>query len=200
MKKIMDGVALLKSFSLYELSGTVLKETTRSETHISGTIGTSDTIAHGLAPYMPRAVKGKIKSETDQYQTIHLSDSEGRRQVVELVNFVVPCAEGDELTFWGIKEDKWFAAQNRNTGRTYKKPLNARRYLYPRREHLVLTALLALPMWLDMKTANDDPGFSIFAGLICLAIAGILVWGPMAALSFIRGIMVMRKVPYDTAG
>ena len=197
MKKITEGIALLKPFSLYEISGTVLTESTHSETQTTGSVGTSDNLAHSLAPHMPRAIKGKIKSTTTRYQTIHLKDSDERRHVVELVDFIVPCAEGDVLSFWGIQEDRWFAARNHSTGKKYKKLSKARSDLYPVRMHLVATVLLAVPLWLDMKAQNDDAGFSVFAGLICLVLAGLITWVPMAILAFIRSMIVIRKVPFD---
>lgn len=145
---------------------------------------------------MSLPVKGKIKSKTTRYQTIHLTDGDGNRNVVELVDFLIPCAEGDEVSVWGVKEGSWFAGRNRSTRRSYRKRFGAASALYPYTVHLVAAALLALPLWMDMtKSKPGDTGFAIFAAVICFVIAGFLTLIPMAIIAFVRGMVVMRRVP-----
>ena len=195
MKKIAEGSALLRKFALYEVSGTVIKEVTRSETETTGSVSTPD-LAHRLAPNMSLPVKGKIKSKTTRYQVIHLKDGDGNRSVVELVDFLVPCAEGDEVSVWGVKEGAWFAARNLSTRRSYRKRFGATSALYPFAAHVGLAALLAVPLWNDMAASKPgDTGFAIFAALITFVIAGFLILIPMAIVAFVRGMLVMRRVP-----
>ncbi|OOG27570.1 hypothetical protein B1C78_03625 [Thioalkalivibrio denitrificans] len=109
-KKIGEGKAAQFTYEVYELSGEVQSETTRSETEVTG------QIHGGGGPYS--YVQGRIKSKTTRYQTIMLREDDGTEHAIELVNMVLPCTAGQRVTLWRLGGGVWFRGVNRNTQQT----------------------------------------------------------------------------------
>lgn len=194
MKQIADRVALLRKFAVFEASGVVIKEVTRSETETSGSIDTEDGIAQKVNPYMSRRTKGRVTSTTTRYQTIHLKDEDGTRQVIDLVDFVVPCVEGDQVRFWGLGDDQWIAAENRSTGKRYRSMGGARQALHPRRGHILATALLVL-LVLGLFTAGAGAGAALWVSPFVVVGAWFLLLVPAMIIGMIRARIAMGQVP-----
>lgn len=120
MKKIAEGVALGRKYSLYEVTGTVQGETTRAETSVSGTVGGGGGAALQGSGYTA-PVSGQISSVTTRYQTIFLKDDDDEREIaINLVDLAVPCREGHKLTARSIDKAVWFAVDNKTTGDGYE--------------------------------------------------------------------------------
>lgn len=194
MKQIVDRVALLRRFAVFEASGVVIKEATRSETETSGSIDTEDGIAHKVNPFMSRRTKGSVSSTTTRYQTIHLKDEDGRRQVIDLVDFVVPCVEGDQVRFWGLGEDQWVAAENLSTGKRYRSFGGARQALYPRRGHILATVLLVLSV-LGLFAASVGAGAALWVSPFIVVGAWFLLLVPATIIGMIRARIAMGQIP-----
>jgi len=104
MKKIAEGTAVLQDYAVYELSGVVRSENTRSETSVSGHI-----------PAGNRNRGGTISSKTTRFQTIYFKGENGKEDAVELVDLIIPCTEGHQLTLWGVNKGSWFEWKNHTT-------------------------------------------------------------------------------------
>ena len=110
--KIAEGRTLLKKFVIYELTGVVQSETTRSETEVTGQIyGGGTASAYGGT----NPVQGSIKSKTTRYQTVYLKDDGDSEHAAELVDLVVPCREGHRITLWRLGPNRWIKALNDGT-------------------------------------------------------------------------------------
>ncbi|MFT7186565.1 MAG: hypothetical protein ACI84K_001968 [Pseudohongiellaceae bacterium] len=104
MKKITEGISILQNYALYELSGVVKSENTRSETSVSGFI-----------PSKNSNMAGSVSSQTTTFQTIYFEGEGGKEQAVELVDLIIPCTQGHQLTLWGVNKGAWFDSKNHTT-------------------------------------------------------------------------------------
>jgi len=104
MKKIAEGTTVMKNYEVYELSGTVKSETTRSETSVSGHV-----------PSRNSNMAGNISSRTTTFQTIYLNGNDGKEHAAELVDLIIPCTEGHKLTLWAVNGSAWFEGKNHTT-------------------------------------------------------------------------------------
>jgi hypothetical protein len=169
IQKTYEGKKLMYKFAVYQLSGTVQGENTRSETQVSGKIyggGTNSTYGT-TAP-----VQGEIKSETIRYQTIFLKEDDGTEHAVELEDLVVPCREGHKLALWRLGEALWFQGKNETTNQTYAyNKLN--RLLYPKVAYFAFGIVFGIYAVDPNHTGGKYLLALIFATLIGLAIATI---------------------------
>ncbi len=104
MKIIAQGTAVLQDYAVYELSGVVKSETTRSETSVSGHIPSGNS-----------NMAGSISSRTTRFQTIYFQGENGKEHAAELIDLIIPCTEGHHLTLWGVNKGFWFEGQNHTT-------------------------------------------------------------------------------------
>jgi hypothetical protein len=159
MKKIAEGVALGRQYSLYEVTGTVQGETTRAETSVSGSVGGGGGVTIQGTGFS-RPVSGQISSTTTRYQTIYLKDDDDEREIaINLVDLAVPCREGHRLTARSIDKAVWFDVDNNTTGEGYE---NMRKL----RHHVAAKGLLKY-------------GPLAFAGLVVLVLKAISPPGKM---------------------
>ena len=166
MKKIADGVALFKKFSLYEVSGEVESETTRTETEV-----------HGEIPSNQGPFAGRIETKTTRYQTIFLKDEDGGSHAVRLVDFVIPCREGHKLTVRGADKRLWFDVLNQSTGETFENGSGLAKYAFPDLVVYGGTAGAAGLTLLALLFSEGGMGERIFFGLIAGLIIGAVVFG-----------------------
>lgn len=173
IEKCHEGRKLLYKFAVSRLSGTVLGETTRSETTVSGKIyggGTNSTYGT-VAP-----VQGTIESETTRYQTVFLRDDDGSEHAIELVDLLVPCREGHKLTLWRLGKDLWVQARNQSTNQVYRYG-KLKKLLYPKVAYFTIGILFGI-----YAVDLDKSGLLglLFAILVGLAIAtipcGLIAW------------------------
>ena len=104
MKIIAQGTAVSQDYAVYELSGIVKSETTRSETSVSGHIPSANS-----------NMAGSISSQTTRFQTIYFKGEDGKEHAAELVDLIIPCTEGHHLTLWGVNKGFWFEGKNHTT-------------------------------------------------------------------------------------
>ena len=114
MKIIAQGTVLSQDYAVYELSGVVKSETTRSETSVSGHIPSGNS-----------NMAGSISSRTTRFQTIYFKGEDGKEYAAELIDLIIPCTEGHHLTLWGVNKGFWFEGRNHTTnqGASSKIPL-----------------------------------------------------------------------------
>lgn len=166
MKKIADGVALYKKYSLFEVTGEVESESTRAETEVRGEIPSNQ------GPFA-----GRIESKTTRYQTIYLKDDDGGQYAVELVDFVIPCRAGHKLTVRGEDKRMWFDVTNHSTGQSFENGSGLAKYAFPDLIVFGGAAGAAGLVLLVIMLGEGGLGERVFLGLIGGGIVGAIVFG-----------------------
>lgn len=168
MKKIADGVALFQKFSLFEVTGAVESESTRSETEV-----------HGEIPSNSGPFAGRVESKTTRYQTIYLKDEDGGQYAVQLVDFVIPCREGHKLTLRGADKKLWFDVTNHSTGQSFENGSGLSKYAFP--DMVVFGGAIGSAALVLLIMLLTDGGFveKLFFGAIGGAIVGFIVFGAL---------------------
>ena len=115
IQKISSGWALLKRFTIHELTGEVIDQNAGSHTEVTGKIYGGGTISPGTVS----PVQGKIETETTHFQTLYLLDDDGVEHVVQTIDLTVPCRAGHKLTVWRLGKSLWVKAFNHNTRESY---------------------------------------------------------------------------------
>jgi hypothetical protein len=106
IERITKGSALGLDYKINSTSGIVCDSTNRSEAHVSG-------IFNGGGD-------GAIHSHTANFQNLFLLDEEGRENILEIKDLLVPCRQGHNITALqlstnGRKEKPYFMAYNHST-------------------------------------------------------------------------------------
>jgi len=176
MKEIAKGVALNQSYSIQELKGRVESETTRSETETHGRISGGQNRMSG--------VQGTISSKTTRFQTIYLKDDSGSEHAVELVDLIVPCREGHELTLWGINDGWWFKGVNHTTNKEIFSKSVIEKFAMPHKMIKRVTIIFGVFLFLA------------FAGILTGDISGLRVlWGAIGAIFFGSLFYIFMHIP-----
>jgi hypothetical protein len=159
MAKIV-GTTLFKKFWMSTLSGTVMGESTRAETRVSGSVSGGGTIpgtGHNTD------VIGSVSSTTTRYQTVFLKDDAGQEHVIETVDWPVTCRPGHRLTFLNLGRKGWFFAFNHNTQEYFWRTRPVRKIAFPHLFYFAssvpLAAVVAVPWASYIVEANGHgPG------------------------------------------
>jgi hypothetical protein len=99
-EKITEGISVLQNDALYELSGVVKNQNTRSKTSVRGFI-----------PNKHNNMASSVSSQTTTFQTIYFEGEDGKEQAVELVDLIIPCTQKHKLTLWGVNKSALFKAR-----------------------------------------------------------------------------------------
>ncbi len=202
-RRIAEGKAIGSQYEIRVRTGTVNGTETRSETEVTGSISGGGGYASGGTGYTA-PVSGSVQSKTTRYQTMFLTDEEGREHTVELVDFLVPCKEGHKLSLFllmtgGANVGSYFRAYNHNTGQHYEHTKAVRSEMFPWKIFTALTALLAVWIFF-IGISEDGNGFGevLFITVIVTAIGGGLLWVVGAVLAFIRSLGVRGNPAYKS--
>lgn len=185
--KIGEGKAALLSFAIYELSGEVLGENTRSETEVSS--GAYDAVSR----------QRTVTSTVTRYQTIMLRADDGTEHAVELKNMILPCREGQRVTLWRLGQGLWFRGVNHNTRQKVGNPdLGSELFAWG-------TAILAgLATFLILMRMNRYPGEITMDWLgisVFMAVGGFLVgWAVGAGMASRRKAAIVALVAQRESG
>jgi len=185
MKKITSGTVILQNYNIYELSGMVLSENTRSETSVSGSVTDGGGGFGG-------GVHGTVSSNTTRYQTIYIKGDDDKEYAAELVDLIIPCREGHSLTLWGINQGWWFEGINHTTKQASKSKQTLINFTMPSRTIGGGAILVGILSWMLFAGVfdGDITGIGILWGLIgaliCAGLAYILFLVPGKIVSVIR--------------
>jgi len=192
--EIANGTALGLPYTVHARTGTVDSAETRAETEVSGSIAGGGGSSYAGTGYSA-PVHGSIQSKTTRYQTIFLTDDDGLEHNIQLVNFLVPCKQGQKLTLLlvGPASDdcgQYFRAYNHNTRdhSTYAKAITSA--LFPRKSFMIALALIGLFVLYNAMADTETVGGGLFlAAFIMLLIAAVLA-GIGWLIAFARSIAV----------
>ncbi|GAB4517946.1 MAG: hypothetical protein Tsb0010_02140 [Parvularculaceae bacterium] len=199
---IAKGDAIRAAYEIRALTGTVTATETRSETEVKGDIsgggGFSVSGTGGTAP-----VSGKIESKTTRFQNIFMTDDEGGEHAIELVNFLVPCKEGQKLTLFqlvmGGSPKGYFHAFNHNTKNHYEKDGAVSKAMFPTLVFGAVVAVLAIWIW---NSASGNPGngsFEVFAmTFIGAGLGGVVLYGIAKIFAGVRAAKVHGNPAYKS--
>ncbi|PQA87452.1 hypothetical protein [Hyphococcus luteus] len=187
MKKIGDGIAIFKKYSLFEVTGEVESETTRAETEVRGEIPSNQ------GPFA-----GRISSKTTRYQTIYLKDDDGGQYAVNLVDFVIPCREGHKLVVRGADKNLWFDVTNENTGEAYEDGSGLAKYAFPDLVVFggagVVAALVLLMIMMSEGGFGEKLFFGVLGGGVSGAVVFGLLWVPGRIVASMRAAQIKAKL------
>jgi len=177
-KKIASGNVLGRDYHIHVRTGVVENSETRSETEVTGNVSGGGGYSSGGSGYN-NPVSGSIQSKTTRYQNIFLKDEEGDDHVIELVNFLIACKEGQKLTLFIVKSKDslygpYFQAYNHNTRQNYENSKAVSSEMFPFRKVLMATGGLAALFFLIGLTGGF--GNAILAAIIGAVIGGIVFW------------------------
>lgn len=109
-QRIMDLVkvgqckAVFGTYDVYSVTGFIHSSSTRNEMEVSSS---------------PSFIGGEgamdVRSATTWYQTLIVTDDDGREHAIELTNLMIPCRDGHRITVWSLGRGQWFKAYNHNT-------------------------------------------------------------------------------------
>lgn len=155
MKTIKHGKAFFLDYTIVELQGTVLSESNRSETYVSGS-GTTN-------PNISSASHSTISSTTTRYQTIYLKEDNGTEHAIRLVDCIVDCREGHKLTLLGIKDTHlWFKITNHTLNLVWTPKKELKEHTFPKNIYGVGTLLLGTGIMITLAKNTNDPVFAFF--------------------------------------
>lgn len=157
MNTITEGKTLLKTYTIQQVTGTVISETNRSDTHVSGYVPPRAT---GLA--------GTILSKTTEHQTIYLKDKDDQEHAITVQDLTLPCREGHEVTFSGLNGGHWFDAKNHTTNQSFYNKSIVNAFTFPKWLFFALIGLICAPVFFYIVTAMSSDGAvsSVIAGAI----------------------------------
>lgn len=161
MKTITTGKTIFLPYRICELTGEVVSETNRSETHVHGHINRNNG--------------GTISSSTTDYQTIYLKDDEGNEHAPTLVDMTIPCREGQRVTLWGINDGWWFEAYNHNTKDGYWNKARIKKYTSPKKFIYVSMAVFALIFSINLMNGGESFMGGIFLGGLASLALGLFL-------------------------
>lgn len=198
-KKIASGSVIGRDYHIHVRTGVVENSETRAETEVSGNIsGGGGYSSGGYGSNAP--VSGSIESKTTRFQNIFLKDEDGDDHVIELVDFLIPCKEGQKLSLFIVKSGEnlrgpYFRAYNHNTREHYENSKAVSSEMFPIRKLLMATggvgALFFLGGWLGDQ---GSIGAGIFSAIIAMLIGGIVFGIAGKIVAMLRGSSV-RKNP-----
>jgi hypothetical protein len=191
-RKIADGSAFGTKYEVFVRAGTVDSTDTRSETETTGSIsGGGGMTVGGTGANAP--VSGQIESKTTRYQNIYLTDEDGREHPVELVDFLVPCREGQKLSLMFVKTGgkelgSYFHAYNHNTSKHYDHGAALRSEMFPIRILIAAVLIVALVTWKSISGSPGNDGFEVMAGtFIVTGLIGVVLYGIAKVIAGVRG-------------
>lgn len=199
---IAKGDAIRAAYEIRALTGTVNSTETRSETEVTGQIsgggGYSVGGTGGNAP-----VSGKIESKTTRFQNIFLTDDEGGEHAIELVNFLIPCKEGQKLTLFqlvmGGSPKDYFHAFNHNTKNHYEKDGAVSKAMFPTLVFGAAVAVLAIWIWNSASGNPGNDGFEIFAmTIIGAGLGGLVLYAAAKIFAGVRASKVHGNPAYKS--
>jgi hypothetical protein len=182
MKTIKHGKAFFLDYTIVELQGTVLSESNRSETHVSGS-GTTN-------PNISSASHSTISSTTTRYQTIYLKEDNGTEHAIRLVDCIVDCREGHKLTLLGIKDIcLWFEITNHTLNLVWTPKKELKEHTFPKNTYRWGPLILVTSIIVTFRgnSSFSDTTFDSF----------VLLGGLYAVLYFpakLVGLMRYRKI------
>lgn len=195
-KKIASAKTLGRDYHIHVRTGVVENTDTRSETEVTGNIsGGGGYSSNGSGFNNP--VSGSVQSKTTRYQNIFLKDEDGDDHAVELVDFLIPCKEGQKLTLFLVKSQDnlygpYFQAYNHNTRQHYENAKAVSSEMFPLREALI--ASLAVAALFFLLGLGDGFGKAVLLGLVGAVVGGGLAWVAGKVIGAIRAGNV-RKNP-----
>lgn len=198
-KTIASGQALGVAYHVCARSGVVEGTETRSETEVSGSIsGGGGMTVQGTGASAP--VSGRVESKTTRYQTIFLKEDDGDEHTIELVDFLVPCKEGQRLTMFVLKLGKnmfgpHVHAFNHNARQHYEDIAGIRSAMFPWKVFMGSVGAVAALVLLSGFTSSDASlGETLFVTVILTAIAAFVVGVAGRVVGMIRA-RAVRKNP-----
>lgn len=190
-KKVAEGKALGSSYEVHVRTGTVNGTETRSETEVTGSVSGGGGYSSGGTGFTA-PVSGSVQSKTTRYQTMFLTDEEGKEHTVELVDFLVPCKEGHKLSLFllttgGSEYGSYFRAFNHNTKQHYQHGKAIRSEMFPARIFMIVAALfVAWVFFVAVSADGNSFGEAVFVTLLAGGAGVGLLWVVGAILGFVR--------------
>lgn len=165
--------SLLKGFVIHEVGGEVLESSTSSKTEVTGSIYGGGTGAVHDGQQVNSNVRGEIKSETTDYQTIFIQGDDGIETAVNLENMTIPVRDGHRVILWRLGEDTWFKATNQSMDSTFEHG-GIDKILYPKIFYFLFAGIFATYIMSDSTGSGIGFGmFWIMYFLVGLALAMI---------------------------
>lgn len=200
-RQIASGDAFGKKYEVYVRSGAVEGTEIRAETEVRGQIsGGGGLTVGGSGGNAP--VSGQVESRTTRYQNIYLTDEEGVEHAIELVDFVVPCKQGQKLSLFlvagaGSDRGAWFHAYNHNTRQHYRCGPALRGEMFPKWILAGLLALVVVMTWNAFSASPGNDGFEVFFGTAIVAgLIGAVLYGVARIFAAVRGARVRGNLAW----
>ena len=162
---------------------------------------------HGIANFdlnTDIALEGTIRRVEflNPHSWLHLGveDEDGDDHVIELVDFLIPCKEGQKLSLFIVKSGgnlrgPYFRAYNHNTREHYENTKAVSSEMFPMRKLIMATGGVGVLFFLG-GLFGDGGGFGngLLSALIAMVVGGILFGVAGKIVAMIRGSNV-RKNP-----
>jgi hypothetical protein len=188
--KIAEGTALGARYRIHSRTGTVDSTDSRVETEVTGNVSGGGGVGGYNAP-----VTGSVQSKTTRYQNIYLTDDDGKEHNISLVNFEVPCRQGQKLTMLfltaGDKESgSYFRAYNHNTREHCNHPKGVVSEMFPWKIAAIVMGVIALFVLVSAFSGDNGFGEALFVSIIGLVIIGLIVGAIGWIFAYVRSIAV----------
>ena len=198
-KKIVSGNVIGRKYHIHVRTGVVENSETRAETEVTGSVsggGGYSVGGHGsTAP-----VSGSVESKTTRFQNIFLKDEDGDDHVIELVDFLIPCKEGQKLSLFIVKSGDnlrgpYFRAYNHNTREHYENTKAVSSEMFPMRKLVMAIGGVGVLFFLAGVFGDQGGiGAGIGGAIVGMLISGIVFGIAGKIVAMIRGSNV-RKNP-----
>ncbi|MEX0707351.1 MAG: hypothetical protein WD078_05260 [Woeseia sp.] len=167
---------------------------TRAETEVSGRISGGGGTTYGGTGFAA-PVRGSIQSKTTRYQTIFLTDDDGVEHNIQLVNFLVPCKQGQKLTLLMVgpaadDHGHCFRAYNHNTRDHAAHAKAIISSMFPRKMFMLAMAVIGAFVLYNAFVQNESFGAALFMTAFIMLFAAAAVAGVGWVIAFVRSISV----------
>jgi len=168
MEQVASITSLFGHYTLCRTTVDVSSQATRNETHFST-----------VTQHQQRGSTTSVSSRNTDIQTIHITDEEGKPKALELIDLVIPCESGHQLTLYCLDHVQWFKGSNLTTQQNYQNLSLIGSYVFPHRLikwfFYVMSLIGCIITWLLSEGHIGGIFFGVVAALFVAAIlSGIL--------------------------
>ena len=196
--EIANGKAMGLDYAVHARTGTISGTQTRSETEVSGNISGGGSYGNGYnAP-----VQGNVTSKTTNHQDIFLTDDDGVEHLIQTVDFLIPCREGQRATFYFVNSGNaangsYFSVYNHNSRESYDHNKALRKEMFPWLAFFITVAVFTLPGFLGGFSGPDGGfGLALFSGAIFAAVGAAVAGIAGSVVGALRASTVRRDARF----
>jgi len=122
MEQVASINSLFGQYTLCRFNVNVSSQETRTETNFTT-----------VTQHQRHGSTTSVNARNTDIQTIHIKDDQGQPKALKLIDLVIPCETGHQLTLYGLDQNHWFKGTNLTTDQSYQNLSLISSYVFPQR-------------------------------------------------------------------